>query len=156
GIIIISVSLFTENKESLERRVLDRVNSCEEDKCFLSIKDLTEFDWDSLYIFDYYTSEDEIEEIIGCKLKDYNEKYSSSQGYIKLVIFKFENKIIYLEEWRTHISNIPENEIIFASTGNSYFKSYSIDSSVFIVEKIKLKENKYYYRLSPIDGIGTR
>lgn len=51
----------------------------------MSLKQLTPFEWEKVYFFKPYTSEESIEEVVGCKIKDYYYSVSDSDSQIYFV-----------------------------------------------------------------------
>lgn len=101
------------------------------------INDLVEFDWDSIYTFEPYTSKEDMKEIVGKGNNKYLETYS--EGMTQLIFIK--NKKIVCQ-----ICKYPEQlnySFDFGEFEGSYIKINNNDHARFIVEKKEIVNLKY-------------
>ena len=91
GIIVFALSSCGSN--SIESKIAGRVKAqCETPTpCIIRISDLTDFQWDEMYVFRYSASIDQIEQVIGVPVTEklYTdhfrpERFTSAAGYVAL------------------------------------------------------------------------
>jgi hypothetical protein len=129
---------------NFETRIAKRVNSScgASTTCLIRIKDLTDFQWDKMYVFKYNATLEQIKEALGVSLPEKSQ-------FTRKIVFMKEGKVIYNEELPTNIEHVTTGEVVFDIPDNSVYKGYTIDAAVFHAEK---KESDYgvYYELKQI------
>jgi hypothetical protein len=101
--------------------------------------DLTDFDWNTVYIFGPYTPATEVSQILGFEWSDYKKIGLESSDTFNLIVFTKDKKILRVEEH-------PRNRGDFAPA--SINRSFSKTSAIFKVFKendwvvIKPKEQR--------------
>jgi hypothetical protein len=104
--------------------------------CTLRIKDVTDFEWDKLYVFKYTASREVVEKVIGNPLKSYNE-------FHRRIVFTDNGHIAFYEEEPTNIEHVINNEVIFGIPDSTDYRAYDADS-VFTVQKVSTSNSSYY------------
>jgi hypothetical protein len=142
-ILILPVLIACSNVNPLEKRVLDRIKNCG-DTCVVKLNDETEFEWDTVYVFDVPLSSIEMEKIMGLAYPQYRE-FSSS------IIFIKDAKIVYHETKHVNVEGITDNEIIFGTAvDTTRYKVFTPAKAIFNVTQ-KQSGNKHYFELIPIE-----
>jgi hypothetical protein len=104
--------------------------------CTLRIKDMTNFEWDKLYVFKYTASHEVVEKVIGKPLKDYNE-------FHRRIVFTHNGHIVFYEEEPTNVEHVINNEVVLDIPDSADYRVYGADS-VFTVQKVSTSEGSYY------------
>ena len=142
GIVVFALSSCASN--GIESRIAGRVKAqCEIPKpCIIRISDLTDFQWDEMYVFKYSASIDQIEQVIGAPV---NEKTQ----FTRKVVFRLRGNVVHSEELPTQVDNFLDGQVDFDLPDKEFYKLYRVDSAVFRVEK-KEFENGVYYDLRQV------
>jgi hypothetical protein len=90
---------------NIEKAIAQKANTCK-DSCMISIKDLTGFKWDTLYVFNFPVSLEEINVTIGCDYKFYEE-------FTRPFIFFERGKIIHYENNNSNTEGLIKGQVIF-------------------------------------------
>ncbi len=121
-------------------------NYNKEHKVIINISDFTNFEWDTLLIFQYPISAQDIENAIGVK-------YEGSLDLTSGMIFVLDDKIVYDEIFKNDYTNLapfliyPYNNI----NNDSNYNVFTPKTALFKCEKVNSKE-AYGYRLYPIQS----
>ena len=127
-------------KHSIENKIANKIESTFKGKsCSIDIRDITDFDWDKMYVFNYTATSEEVKSIIGSAPSAFTE-------LTRRIIFTWKNKIIYSEENETAVEGVVNKQVVFDMPNTKNFKLYSIDSSKFIAYR-KDSEGTLYYEL---------
>lgn len=100
--------------------------------CVIDIANVTNFEWDEMYVFSFGESDD-IEEVLGIK----PEKSSVSR---RKIVFMLDKKIVYYEEFRTNIEHSVNGQIYFDPQVDSWYKVYTPQNAMF---NIQVRESRY-------------
>jgi hypothetical protein len=104
--------------------------------CTLRIKDVTDFEWDKLYVFKYTAHRGVVEKAVGHQLKDYGE-------FRRRIAFTNKGNIVLYEEEPTNIEHLVNNEVVFDIPDSSDYRIYDSDAT-FAVQKIPIPDGSYY------------
>lgn len=137
GLMLLAVSGCGAN--NIETRIAGRVRAqCETpNPCIVRISDLTDFQWDEMYVFLYSASVDQMEQVLGAPVTEKDE-------FSRKVVFRWQGKVVRYEELPTDVSNLVDGEVVFDVADREYYKLYSVDSAVFRVEKKEFSNGIYY------------
>lgn len=129
---------------SIESKIAGRVRAqCETAKpCIIRISDLTDFQWDEMYVFRYSASIDQIEQVIGAPV-------SEKTQFTRKLVFRLHGNVVHSEELRTQVDNFLDGQVDFDIPDKDFYKLYRVDSAVFRVVK-KEFENSVYYDLKQV------
>lgn len=136
-VLVVSSCLNKNNDEDLFTKKLANKCNFEEDSIILSINRITSFKWDTLYIIAPYTSNNEVNKIVGIKYVSDNLKqaFVDNESYTRF-LFKNYDKIV--KDFEVYDSDIGK------SFGYLNDNTFSKESAVFIVKKneyqIKIKK----------------
>ena len=146
---IISITLFlleitgckhTEFDDKIARKVKA---ACKGDGlCTIEIKDVTEFQWDKMYVFKYNSSIEDITKAIGSSPGHYSE-------FTRKIFFTRGNRIVYSEEEDANVERLLNGEVVFDIPDSINYKVYPIERAKFKVE-VKEYEKGIYYQLSQL------
>lgn len=116
-------------------------NECDQNNtCTVSMKDITDFDWDRMVVFGLGSSNSEISEALGVEYRELRDLMSG-------MVFVYNNKIVYQEM----IDYDPERPsklriIIEHKTGEPNCAGFTPDTAVFKSSKNNIDE-VYYYQI---------
>ncbi len=130
--------------KSFEKRIVAQIKACaNKSNCLVSIGDITDFKWDTLYVFKYNATYNDVQKAIGTKPPNYTE-------ITRKIIFTLKGSIVYFEELPTDVSGVIENEVVFNIPDTKTYKSYTIDSANFHVTSEEIRKGEYFYELNQI------
>ena len=129
---------------SVEGKLVARINSTCQDSsvCTIRVRDVTNFDWDKMYVFKYTATSDQMNKAVGLPLPPYEE-------FERKIIFVGGGKVVYSEADPTDVEKPIDQEVVFYIPDDALYKSYGRDS-VFRVTK-KSFSNGVYYELKLIN-----
>ena len=132
------------NPNSVEGKLVARINSTCQDSsvCTIRVRDVTNFDWDKMYVFKYTATSDQMNKAVGLPLPPYEE-------FERKIIFVGGGKVVYSEADPTDVEKPIDQEVVFDMPDDALYKSYGRDS-VFRVTK-KSFSNGVYYELRLVD-----
>ena len=111
--------------------------------CIVKIKDVTDFQWDQLHVFEDGASLDEIQKSLGTDYSDYVE-------FKRRLVFLKDGRIIHLEDQPTDIERPVNGQVSFADSypTNAHW-SFTPETAVFRAEK-KTFDGGVYYALTQV------
>lgn len=146
----------TKVVKSLER-------NCSGDTCTVNLNELTEFDWDKVYIFDDWSTPEKISKTIGIEYKKNNH---FPDGYHKMIFVK-ASEIVYEEEFGGNTDDMssinigyPIDTTSYSERNGSYTNTNSYitkNQAIFFVRKAKIKgrcNSCFKYELTPRVNLG--
>jgi len=127
--------------QSFEKKIVSEIVKCKKiDKCKIKVKNITDFEWDSMHVFKYNATFDDVKKVIGSNPKKYTE-------FSRKIIFTLKNDVVYFEELPEDVSRLKENQIVFDIPDNMTSKTYFKDNSIFNVYKEEIIDGKYFFQL---------
>ncbi len=139
-LIIIILLTFTGCSElNIEKKIVNTIedNCIKENKCIIIIKELTNFNWDRMYVFKYNTTSEDIRNVIGSTPPHFTE-------FSRKIIFKLNSSIVHYEEECSNVEGLTNGEVIFDLNENEIYKEYTIEDAVFFGEKLEFDKGVYY------------
>jgi hypothetical protein len=123
---------------SVEGKLVTRINTTcgESSSCFIRLRDVTDFDWDRVYVFTYSVRQSEIEKVIGVPFPQYEE-------FNRSMIFFNGGKLVYSEAEPTDVEGLINNEVVFDIADEDAYRSYSSESQ-FEVKRKNFQRGVYY------------
>lgn len=122
----------------VEQRIGDRVNTCKPtEACIINIKELTDFQWDKMFVFTSGARNEDIDKAIGIKYPDFVE-------FTRLMVFTKDGKIVHREKESTNIEGAVNGQVNFEGSYVDRFSLYMSDTALFRAEKIELKGGRVY------------
>ncbi|HEX7286031.1 MAG TPA: hypothetical protein VF532_07595 [Candidatus Angelobacter sp.] len=104
--------------------------------CTLRIKDVTDFEWDNLYVFKYTAHRGIVEKAVGHELPDFQE-------FHRKLIFTNRGNIVLYDEEPTNIEHVVNNEVVFDIPDSNDYSSYDANAT-FVIQKIAFSGGSYY------------
>lgn len=145
---IISISLmilFTLligcTKASLEKRIRNKIEDCNSDKCKIIIDQLTDFKWDKLMVSNGYLSPEQIEAAIGMD-------YPYWKNNTRPMIFLYKNKIIYHENNEDNVEHILNNQVVFHHPDSVKYQIFTPKTAIFRAKRVEVSYGDHYFELS--------
>ena len=140
---VITIVLCCSSSRKFEMKMVSAiVANCQgHGECTLRPKDVTNFQWDRMYAFDYSARESEVEQILGTK-------YHWGGEFHRKIIFMKGSKIVFHEEEPTDVEYRLKDEVAFDFAPNTDYKLYSHDV-IFKVSK-HWGRNGIYYKLTEV------
>lgn len=122
----------------IEQRIGKRIDDCKSaDACIIRIKDLTDFQWDKMYVFEYGARLEQIEKALGTKYPDYVE-------FKRRIVFLKGGGIVHREDEPTDIERLVNGQVSFAESYTNPVWSFTPETAVFRGEKKEFSEGVYY------------
>ena len=112
--------------------------NCPQLPCTLRIKDITDFDWDKMFVFSDGADIGEIEKTLGTSV-------SVKKAVSRKLVFTKDGKVVHYDELPTNIEEIVNNQISFDDAGNYSHKTYTVDEAVFEAQKYSQNGKTYYH-----------
>ena len=124
---------------AIEEKIGKRVNGCSASApCIVKIKDLTDFQWDQMHVFEYNATQDQIQESLGTDFPDYTE-------FTRRIVFLKSGKIIYREDEPTEIDRAVNGQVSFdPGSSTDPHSSFTPETAVFRAEKKQSSGGVYY------------
>lgn len=147
-----SVLLLSSCSTSFDKKIANHIEiKCSDfstpQSCSIDLAEVTDFEWDSMYVFASMTMPDEINEVIGfdCNCKHVRDNYTR-------VVFTKGNRIVYKSQYYGLGALVQFRSI---NKKDKYIQ-YSKNESVFYtLKKNNTLSEGYFYDLYPIDGERT-
>lgn len=103
--------------------------------CVVSIKSVTAFEWDTMFVFGELTQREEIEKAIGFS-------YNLNSGYVrdgyKKLMFTLNHEVVYEEDIKIEVNNYIEfNSVNDSLHLSKLYLYYSNAEAIFKVKKVK-------------------
>jgi len=123
---------------TFESKITNKIeSSCKQNSCAISIKDITDFTWDKMYVFKYNVTLKEVNKVLGVNFANYTE-------FTRKIIFTSGGKIVYEEEEKTNIEGLVNNEVVFDIPDTMNYKFYNIEEAKFTVIQKEFDRGKYF------------
>lgn len=123
---------------STEGKLVTRISTTcgDSNSCTIRLKDVTDFEWDRVYVFKYTASKSEIEKVIGVPFPQYKE-------FKRSIIFVNGGKLVHGEANPTNVEGLINNEVVFDIADGDTYKSYSSENR-FEVSRKNFQRGVYY------------
>jgi hypothetical protein len=128
----------TINPHSIEGKLVTQIKiTCGESTgCTIRLRDVTDFDWDRVYVFNDAVTKEQIEKVIGAPFPRYEE-------FKRSIIFLNGGKVVYSEADPTDIESVINDQVVFDLTYGNNYKAYS-SGSRFEVQRKNFSRGVYY------------
>ncbi len=134
------------DRDRLSRNIVKQCNSDFND-CIVSADQVTDFNWDNVYIFKEAVGDELISKILGFKYMSPND------GIRRKIIFTLNNEIVHSEtNFYDSFESPPNHSTFFKYDGGEPFCYISRDkkNAIFKITSLNVSENKTYYNLTPL------
>ncbi len=134
----------SNKRSNIEAKIADKIkNGCNENsECTINVKELTDFNWDKMYVFKYNASLEDVNKAVGANAGKYTE-------FMRRIIFTLNNKVVFNEEQPTNIEGLTEGEIVFDIPDSLTYKSYNANAAIFL-SRTRESNNTTYYELTQV------
>jgi hypothetical protein len=105
--------------------------------CIISIKELTNFNWEKFYVFGVTTTLEDMNKALGFNYPYYKE-------FCRTLVFLENNQIIYHEENASNIERIENNEVVFNYSDSVKFACFTPSNAIFEVHKYSSGKGESY------------
>lgn len=135
--------LYSRGSRKFERKMVSAIvaNCQDRPECLLRPRDVTNFQWDKMFVFGYGASDSEVERVLGTKHRWGGE-------FQRKIVFTNGGKVVFHEEEPTDVEHPLKDEVAFDFSPNSDYGVYS-NNVVFKVSE-KLSPNGRYFELSEV------
>ena len=138
SIVTLSLLLLCGCSGRLEQKIAQRV----EDSCkpasasVIRIKDLTDFEWDKMYAFEYNAELYSIEQAIGTSYPDFVQ-------FKRRMVFLKDGRVVYREDQATNIERVLDGQVVFDIPDGEDYRVYGPDT-LFLATREKWDDGVYY------------
>lgn len=146
-LLVITLSLFncSRQKGNIESLFVKEIEDCKSKNCKIKLKDLTNFEWDTVYFFEVPITREFVNNSIGVNYNNYVE-------FTRPIIFLNKGEIIYSENNEASIESLVDEQILIGSiTDTTKVSVFTPNEAIF---NVKVKENNHlkYYELTPVNN----
>lgn len=123
---------------SIEGKLVAKIKTTcgESSGCTIRLRDVTDFDWDRVCVFNYAVTKDQIEKIIGAPFPRYVE-------FRRSIIFLKGGKVVYSEADPTDIEGPLNDQVVFDIAERGNYRTYSSESR-FELQRKSFSRGVYY------------
>ena len=125
------------NSESIAERLYSKCGDKQE--CRQPLKDVTDFEWEKVYVFPVGASLDEIDQTLGLHYKQWEDIGEK-------IIFVSKGQVVYHEDYFPY-PEMKNGTVRFELTNPPYKSGYN--EAVFSVERKETEGGKYFYLVTP-------
>jgi hypothetical protein len=130
---------------SIERKIGKRIDNCQPNTdCIIKIAEITDFQWDKMFVFHYGVPFDEIQKHIGTE-------YGSYKEFKRQLVFIKDGKVIHQENLLTHISDTVDGAVQFDGLEYNHPLLFTPDTAVFKAQKYTVGYGDINYSLIQIE-----
>lgn len=144
-LLVILFFVVLSNKNHLSDRIIKFIdnNYDENNICILRMKEITDFKWDKMLIYQVGSSETAISEALGVEYKD-------SVDLMSGIVFVYENKIIYKQSIPYNPDH-PSELLLFVGDifREPNYRVFTPDDASFEGSRWE-KNGQFYYKIVPI------
>lgn len=105
--------------------------------CTIRLTEITDFNWDKMYIFRVGATHDDINKALNTPLPVYTE-------FTRKLIFIRESKIIYREDWPSTMDGLENGDMVFSMPVDKFYAELTPDTAEFEVAEKPLTNGIYY------------
>lgn len=129
-------------QSNIQRKIINFIEKrCDnQDSCQITMKDITNFRWEKMYVFEPSVRLDQINKVLGFK-------YEYFEDIARRIIFTVGDKVVYHEDDCPFSEEKSYKKIFFSFYNDSvHYEIFTLESAVFRVKK-KFEKNSIYYEL---------
>jgi hypothetical protein len=137
-IVLQSCGTPTVDPHSIEGKLVTKIKTTcgESTGCTIRLRDVTDFDWDRVYVFNYAVTKDQIEKVIGAPFPQYEE-------FKRSIVFLKGGKVVNSEADPTDIESVINDQVVFDIAAQGNYRVYSSESR-FEVQRKNFSRGVYY------------
>lgn len=130
----------TTNSKEIQKQIEAKADACKDTaKCTINVADLTDFKWETMYVFNSAYPKDIIEQAIGTTFPGYQEGMHP-------MIFMDKGVIVYYENNPNGLAPGSPGQIIFSFTVGLHYWAFKPNNANFRV-KIEKTKGKVFYEM---------
>jgi hypothetical protein len=131
--------------KSIERKIGDKIDDCQPNAdCIIKVTEITRFQWDKMYVFDYAKSDYEIGNQLGTE-------YDGRELFKRRLIFLKDGKIVYQENLLTAISDSVDRAVGFDKLTYNNSLLFTPETAIFRGQKYSPDGSKISYFLQQVE-----
>lgn len=140
---LLYVFLFARGSRKFERKMISViVANCQgRQECLLRPRDVTNFQWDKMFVFGYGASDSEVERVLGTK-----DRWGGE--FQRKIVFTNGGKVVFHEEEPADVEHPLKDEVAFNFPPNFDYGVYSQNVVFKVLEKSST--NGRYFELSEV------
>jgi len=145
-IFYLTIVLIYGCQNSIQKKIVNKINQqCKTaDNCVIRMSEVTDFEWEKMYIFNENSSLEEINKALG-----FNYKYFKDVA--RRIIFTKSNKVVYQEDDFPYPEESPKGKVFFILGSDTlHYRVFLMKNAVFKTESKEI-ENAIYYELTPLE-----
>ena len=136
-----STILFSCRYQTVENKIVSHIETtCKQLPCVVRIREVTDFDWDKMYVFDTGFDGNEIKTVVGTYIPE-------KTALTRKLVFTRDGKVVHYDELPTNIEGIVNNQVAFDDAGNYSHKVYLVEDAVFEAQKYSPNGKEIYFHL---------
>lgn len=142
--ILFLLSLGACGRGTVESRIAGRVeNTCAPSApCVIRVGDVTDFEWDKMYVFRYSATREQVRQALGTDLPERVE-------FSRKIVFSKGGRVVYNEELPGNIESVVEGQVLFGIPADEAYIAFTRDAAVFSAEKKKF-DGRIFYELRQV------
>jgi hypothetical protein len=146
GFLVVLMTFGCARQPPVAAAIRSRIQLCAKDRpCVISMRDVTRFDWDICYAFEYGTTRAVREAVLHTADPSYSE-------FEPQLVFLKSGRIVYEESHPTDVEHPLRNEIVFDIPEGAAFRAYRRDARFTAEEILGGVERYYLMRQIPSTG----
>jgi hypothetical protein len=142
----LSIVLIFGCQSNMQKKIVNKINQqCKTtDTCIVRMSDVTDFEWEKMYVFNENSRLEEINKLLG-----FNYEYF--EDVARRIIFTKSNKVVYHEDDFPYPEESPKGKVFF-KLGNDtlHYRVFLMKNAVFKTERKEI-ESAVYYELTPLE-----
>jgi hypothetical protein len=145
-IFYLSIIILLGCQNNIQKKIVHKITrQCKDaHTCILKIRDVTDFEWDRMYIFNESVRLEEVNKILGFK-------YDYFEDIARRIIFTKGNKVVNHEDDFPYPKEKPNGKVFFKFGNDSLkYAIFSPDKAIFKVQKNEI-ECSIFYNLTPLE-----
>ena len=124
---------------SIEAKLAKRGEDCGAKGCEINLTDITDFEWDKVYIYNHPTTLENVSDTLGIRYENFVE-------HRRPIIFLYKNKIVHAENHMLWSDEIDDGQVVFDEY-NYYLHVYTSNNAKFILRKERYSSDVSFYLL---------
>ncbi|MCD6178659.1 MAG: hypothetical protein J7K39_02030 [Bacteroidales bacterium] len=146
---VVSLLFLNSCTNSFDERIAKQVETkCSDfstpESCIIGLNEITEFDWNNVYVFASMTMPDEISNIIGfdCDCSHVKDNYTR-------IVFTKDNMIVFQDQYYGLSSLVQFRSV---NKADKYLHYSKTEAKFYAIKRNNTLSNGYFYDLYPVSG----
>lgn len=120
-------------------------DNCNNFPCTIRISEITNFEWDRMYVFSKGATMEIIQEAVGQYIPEKTQ-------FTRKIVFTKNDNVVHYEELPTIIDEIVSNQVYFDNVEDDKREIYTVENAVFEAREYSLGDRNYF-QLNQINQI---